>query len=325
MWYVTVVDFDGDQSDFDILANIDGVETTGNGAGTLITNPITQMEHFLDTWLSLPSGLKDSTGFTAAETIATARSYANAGMILNNKEAKKVLQEMALCSNALIFHNTDGELSVEIFDIVDFVTGGITPTLYTDQNEIFEKSFKLKPQLNNLANRVIVNYKWDQGLGEYKKQVVYNATTAQTAANKTYAKSLSFPFINADAMAADVGQRFLKQYKYPPMEATFKTSLTGLNDDLVDLIELTHFAGIDPGGYDGKLFKIEKIKPDLNKMNVTISALDASGLLTNVFILGDNTTIGGSWTDGDADQDYGYLCSNITDEFSNGDPGKRLY
>lgn len=325
VWYVTMCVFAADKSDYQIIANIDGLETVGDGSGATITNPTTQMEHFLDTWLSLPSELKDSTGFTAAETIATNRSYANAGMILNSKEAKKVLQEMALCSNALIFHNTDGEISVEIFDVVNFALGGITPTPYTDQNEILEKSFKLKPQLNNLANRVIVNYKWDQGLGEYKKQAVYDSADAQSAANKIYSKVLNFPFINVDAMAADVGQRFLKQYRYPPMEVTFKTSLTGLNNDLVDMIEVTHFAGIDTGGYNDKLFKIEKINPDLNKMTVSISAIDASGLLTSVFILGDNTAIGGSWTDGDADQDYGYLCSNITNQFSNGDPGKRLY
>jgi len=323
--YIAYVDLDTDRSDYDISADVEGVETVGDGSGTLITNPITQMEHFLDSWLSLPASLKDSTGITASETIAAARSYSNGGQILNGKGAKKVLQEMALCSNSLIFHNSDGEISVEIFDIVDFITGGVDPTGYTDQNEIFEKTFKLKPQLNNLANRVTVNYMWDEHLNEYKKQVIYDATPAQTAANKIYDKVLNFPFVNADAMAADVGQRYLKAYKYPPMQATFKTSLIGLNDDLANLIELSHFAGLDVDGYAKKLFKIEQIKPDLNKMSVTINAVEFGGALASAFILGDNTLIGGSWTDGDADQDYGYLCSNITDQFSNGDPGKRLY
>ncbi len=324
-WYITTVDFTSDYSDYDIVANIDGVEATGDDSGSLITNPITQMEHFVDTWLSLPSTLKDTTGITAAETIAGNRSYAGAGIIKGTESAKKILQNMALCCNALIFHNTDGEFSAEIFDIVDFITNSITPTSYTDQDHIIEKSFKIKPQLRSLCNKVIANYEWDEGLGEYKSQKVYTATAAVTAANKTYEKVLNLSFINSDTMAADVAQRFLKQYKYPPMECTFKTSLTGLNEDLVSMIGITHFAGTDTGGYDGKLHRIEKIKPDLNRLTVTVSAIDASTMVTNAFILGDETAIGNSWTDGDADSDYGYLCSEITEQFSDSEEGKRLY
>ena len=323
--YIAYVSFTSDYSDYDIVANIDGVETNGDGTGTLITNPITQMEHFVDTWLSLPSALKDSTGITAAKTLAGNRSYAGAGIIKGTENAKKVLQNMALCSNALIFHNTDGEFSCEIFDIVDFITSDVTPTPYTAQDHVLEKAFEIKPQLRNLCNKVIANYEWDEGLREYKSQKVYTADAAVTAANKTYEKVLNLDFINSDTMAADVAQRFLKQYKYPPMECTFKTSLTGLNEDLVSMIGITHFAGTGIGGYDGQLHRIEKIKPDLNRLTVTVSAIDASTMVTNAFILGDETAIGELWTDGDADSDYGYLCSEVTGQFSDSEEGKRLY
>ncbi len=327
--YVTTIIFaagySGTPSEFDVIADIQGVEDDGDGTGTLISNPVEQLEHFLTTWLSLPTTLYNSNDFRTAENIADDRSYAGAGIITGKKKAKKVIQEMGLCLNGIVYSNNSGELSVNIFNMADLTASVLRR--YTDQDEIFEKSFKIKPRLREVCNKVTVNYNYDAGLSTYKGQYLYEDSTSQTNLGKTYEKEINLPFVALTVMAQDIAQRYIKSNKYPPLELSFKAPLVALNNDLTDICEITHFAGLDGGGYDKHLFRIEKIQPSLDKLQVSIAATDVANLLVNVYILGDEDDIAATWGSAtDADKYYGYLCDDTDGLFANDtDEGKRLY
>lgn len=329
--YITTITTVADLTDFEIICDVKGIEDVGDSSGVLITNPITQFEHFITTWLSLPASLYDADELEEAEELADSRNYESAGWISGEDNAEEVIQHFAFDSNGSAYHTVDGKISISIFDNV--VRRGLSSTLssVTDQDDIFKNSFKPKPQKNRACNKIIVNYGYDSFLDKYTKQYKYDDAISQTNMQKEVVKIFDLPFIEQDnsTMAQDIAQRYVKHQKYGAMQADFKTALHILNNELTDIIKITHIAGpnIDTqNGWENNFCQIQKINPNFDNMSVSISAVDVSVILfEGAFILGDEDVLPAKWTDATAAQQwYGYLCNETTEKFSDSQNGKRL-
>jgi hypothetical protein len=78
------------------------------------------------------------------------------------------------------------------------------------------------------------------------------------------------------------------------------------------------------GGEKGRYYYVESMSFDFEGGVIEIVAIDLQWLLRQYFILGP-TTIAPNWaTASESDRMYGYLCNPLTNQFNDGEPGKKL-
>jgi len=125
--------------------------------------------------------------------------------------------------------------------------------------------------------------------------------------------------------ALDVAYRRLMRQKDPPRIVSFEIGLQGMNYDLGDVVQLTHYQGVGASGWAGQPMRIIRHEADPNNFSVALDCFDMQALFSGAFILGDETALPAAWTSASlAEQQYGYLCDETTGKFSDGKPGKRL-
>ena len=319
-----IITMTSDLSAYVITCDVKGAEDVGDGTGVLIENPVTGLQHFLNNWIKLNDEDINTTKFTAMEAIADTRGYSFAGAIYGKQKGELVISRMCQSMIATPFFDIDGNFAINIFAPVLESTG---ISEFSDQDDILRKTFVIGTKAADIFNKIQYFYDYDyvNNVFLYKPEIEDNI--AITDSLKTYPKSLELYWTKDLSTAQDIAGRWLLRYKYPLVKISFNTKLAALNQDLTDSIHITHFSGLDSGGYDKHLFEIMKMKFDPDKLQVTIEADDVEMWSKNAFFLGDRTTQALSW--GDATEEdqrkYGYLCDRITQDFSDQASGKRLY
>ena len=321
--YVTMITMVGDHSDYKIIADIQGIEDTGDGTGDLITNPVLQLEHFITTWLALPSALYSSSDFSDAETIVSDRGYVGACCLTKQQNAKDVITNMCLGMYANAYRNTSGQFSIFIFESA--VQAGYSGAReYNERWDMLRDSCTFEPDLNIQANHVIIKYDYDPSLDTWKGLWEDEDSTSISDTLETLTTTLYLDFVADASTASDIGQRYLLHNKNASMKAYFYAPLVALDDDLAQPIRVTHRSGPD-GGYSRQLFQITRISPDLDGLSCAVEARDINQWLTTGFVLGDETVLPADWDNADEDERYyAYLCDETTEQFDDGTAGKRL-
>ena len=164
---------------------------------------------------------------------------------------------------------------------------------------------------------------------DYAQQNFQNYSFAEDAASQTehggtYKEYPTAYFIRVAATSTDIAVRKVTRQRNPLAFETFVLPLKAFSLGLATISRFTHFDGAGVDGYQGEFFQLRTAELDLNQFVFSGTFENVSSFYGAEMILGDETAIGELWTDVDADEFYAYMADETTEEFSDGDPGKRM-
>lgn len=336
--------------DTPLTLNVQGVEDVGDGSGALVTNAMSAYRHAMQNWVLgnyqagawLPSptfpdselvSVIDEASFTAADAAAQLRlpgGYVIGGAVGLDGNFVTV-RDFVRQLNASFDVDSGLNRRCQFFvSMIDDSVSGLTPQLeLSDVADVLRGSFEVDDDFAAQFNIIPYRLRREYVSGaDPEWRLSAEARSGESIAN--YEGEFSFPVIDMHmtrdlATAADIATRKLLRHKDPPRRVKFRLAAPGLNLEIGDMRALTHFGGIGPSGWSRVPVRIHQLAANLADNTVSIEGYDMSRLFSTVFILGDEGTLNPAWTTATLpERVYGYLADEVTGDFSNGDPGKRV-
>jgi hypothetical protein len=169
----TVVTFDSDQGDNEITADVKGLETAGDGSGTLIENPIEIIAHLISNFLygDYKSGAPlatnsviDSGLLATATAFASNKGYSDAVRIGDRAVAKTVISDLALSSQAHVFWTNAGKIGIGYDSHLTTSIYQDDPWWRGDKHDI-GGMFAVDHQVDSMATTVEMKFSTGDGSG----------------------------------------------------------------------------------------------------------------------------------------------------------------
>lgn len=343
-----------------VLANVLGVEDVGDGKGSLITRVLKQFKHCAGNFLL---GDYQSGGYGVTPTfrldgeeqidldtfddaddqtaLRITGGYVGAGMLGNNGEFKSirtVLAEFAQSCDVDVGINHVGQLFVSI--LTEFADLSAT-RIYSDGSggqggDMQADSFEVVDVQDRQFNRVIYRYQVrfaesrSRGSGQFERQSDHEEAIEDQTSIDCFGDVLESPplvlrWIRDSAIANDIARRYLSRVKDPPRRVIWRANISGMSTELGDTVRITHPHGVGEAGWTKNPVRITRHSIDMTSYEVEFEGWDVFRVFFETFILGDETVLPAAFTAATPDQQlFGYLCSEVTGQFSDGTVGKRL-
>ncbi len=290
-------------------------------------NPCEAWKHFLIEFCDHVAGDFDATSYDAAHAIEINRGYTLDGAFIEEKE--------------LITHEDHirDEFELDIWrDPKDglihfkYISSLIEPTVhYKDYIDIL-KGYEPNTRVEKIINYLRYGYNYNYARTYFFNLPYREDTDSQAKYGATYRDQQNFYFVRSTTIALDLAARKLLRRKDPITFDKFPLPIKAFNDNLGDVIEITHFEGKGSAGYVKRAFQIRTTQDDLDDFTRKETLEDVTNYVGSAFILGpaDLAKYPDSIPTATPEQQekYGFLCGDTApnvDKYSNGDPAKRLY
>jgi hypothetical protein len=263
-----------------LTCNVLGIETVGDGTGTVITSLLQIYLHFLrnwgfgdyqtGAWLDSPTfpadpapedadvlHMIDEDSFDAAESRADSRlpgGYIGGGVIGAGADQEELRDVIALLNQSCdvdqgFSRKTQFMVSMEpSVDDLPLVTAA---NRITQERDIHKDTFSLQDVDTELFTvrpycygRRTADESWDVE-GEARD----DAAIAAMLGEERIAPTLELHFVSDAAVAEDIVAHALARSRRPPRRCKLKRGLAGLSDELGDVRYLTHSDGISADGW----------------------------------------------------------------------------
>jgi len=199
-----------------------------------------------------------------------------------------------------------------------------TLTHYKDTFDIL-KGYRPGMQVEKILNYLRYGYNYNYAHDYWFNYDHYEHTASQAKHGGTYTEFSGFRFVRNSTVAYDLASRKVLRRKDPVVFDTFPLPLKSFEDDLAEVVKITHFEGMGATGYEERLFQIRKTSYDIDKFVNSMIAEDVDAFFGLSCILGDATALPVLWANAVGFQrNYCYLCDSGTGQFSDGEPGKEL-
>jgi len=199
-----------------------------------------------------------------------------------------------------------------------------TLTHYKDTFDIL-KGYKPGMQVEKILNYLRYGYNYNYAHDYYYNYDHHENIASQTKHGGTYTEFSGFRFVRSSMVAHDLASRKVLRRKDPVVFDTFPLPLKSFEDDLAEVVKITHFEGMGAAGYVEKLFQIRKTSYDIDRFVNSMVAEDVDAFFGLACILGDATVLPALWINAIGFQrNYCYLCDSATGQFSDGELGKQL-
>ena len=276
--------------------------------------------NFLTQYCGYVIGDFNPTRYVVAQELDFIRGYYMDGAIWQRASLRSLLdmwrEEFAID----VYWDKDGLICMDYLS----ATYATSSNHYKDYLDILSGN-QSEPQVDELLNKLRYGYNYN-----YSKTYFYNYGTKEDAASQTkyaatFEKYSNMYFTRSAAQSYDFATRKIIRFKEPICFEKYRLPLKTYQDNLTDLIRITHFEGTGSAGYSNRLLQLREFNYDPN--NFTNEALfeDIINYTGRACILGDDTVLAASWATADADdRQYCYLCDSGTGQFADGEPGKML-
>lgn len=292
-----------------ITLNVCGTEDVGDGTGDVITNAVSQVQHFIQhkvlgnyrtgnygavpTFPSSSTPKINTTSFNAARTIINNRvgGYVGAFYIGDQKPTRQHLAELCVGSDLRPGINHHGQVLVVTLDD-QAATSGLTT--FTDMAHIEESTFDVDPRIDAIVNEFEVTCGHEAATGRHPwPATTIRSETSITQHGERIGQPLTILTTLIHAYAMDIANRRLLRNSQPLALVTFKIDLRGLALSLGQLIQVTHFAGIGSTGWTNRVLMVTRISTDPNEDGFlcTIEAEDVHAILDVPLMIIDSATI----------------------------------
>jgi len=206
-----------------------------------------------------------------------------------------------------------------------------TLTHYKDTFDIL-KGYRPGMQVEKIVNYLRFGYNYNYAHNYFYNYDHHENTDSQTKHGGIYTAFQGFYFVRSSIVANDLAMRKILRRKNPVVFDTFPLPLKSFEDELTEVVKITHFEGTGASGYVEKLFQIRKTSYDIDKFVNSMIAEDVDAFFGAACILGNAVVLPVLWAAAVGFQrNYCYLCAGVTagaetaGEFSDGEPGKRLW
>jgi hypothetical protein len=282
-----------------LTCNVEGIETVGDGSGTLITDALDQYEHFLanwafgdyqsGAWLEAPLFPPDPApenedvlhmishdSFVAAKAVAARRiggGYVGAGIITGPIKLVDIVARWNRSCDVDCGFNRKTQFAVWMEDDDEALLAAARH--YTQERDIFAGSFDIEDVESELFNEIPYCYAHrpaDDSWGT-DTRVSDTVSIAELGETRT-ADRLELHFVRSAAVAQDIVNRVLARRAYPPREVKFRVGLSGLNSELGDIVLVTHADGIGEAGWAEHPVRVRAHEVNPEDFTVTITARD---------------------------------------------------
>lgn len=305
-----------------LTANFDGIESTGDGTGTLLTSIYDQIGHFLDNfvlpqsqyaggnWGATPTwadgtSKRDTASFTSTKTAAavviTAGDSAAWG-VLNDDPILDILADRMIDGDTAYGFTKAGQVRIVLQPPDPSRAAALT---VTDVLDILDGTFEWEDDGNpsRFFNKLAYEYRpvYDESGG-----ITYeNTGTAEDAAFQTRYKQvldapsgLSFNGRRGPGASGQIASRHVDRAKRPPRTYALRLPLYGLTLEVGDAISVTHPEGPGATGIADRLVFITRLSPMLDLCEIAVTAFDVADIVSDGNLLLEefmaSRTLGGS-------------------------------
>ena len=278
-------------------------------------------KHYLENFCGYVNADFDPVSYAAANAIGVSRNYVMKGAFDEQKQL--VSHRDDLCREFEVdiwWEPKDGLVHFDYFSVFT------SPTIhYYDYKDILE-GYIPSHDSSKIVNYQRVGYNWDYSSQLYRNFTYKENVASQAKYGQVYRGDFKgLKFVRDASVATDLAARFILLRKDPISLEEFPLPIKGINIDLSDIVEITHFDGKGSAGYEQTSFQVRKTVYDLDNFIAKLHLLDYSRFIGSAFILGP-PTLGRYTTETAANKaKYGFVCDPVTEEYSDGDPAKRLY
>lgn len=283
--------------------------------------PVEAIRHFLENFCGYAAGNFNAANYTAARDKEDERFYTFDGALWEQQALRTILDVWRDEYEFDIYWNKDGEVC---FNYLSAFTSG-TLNHYQDLNEILQR-FESDPQVSKILNYLDYGYNYHYAKTYYYNFSYYQDTDSQTKHGATFRDFKGYRWIRSSTVARDIASKKIIRRRDPINFDKLKFPLKTFSDDLTDVVNITHFEGQGASGYDEQKFQVRSFSYDLDGFINEALLEDVSNFIGRACVLGDDTVIPMTWMNASgAERDYCYLCDVTTEEFTDGEPGKRLF
>lgn len=333
--------------------NVQGIETVGDGSGTLIEESFAVYKHLMQnwvfgdyeagSWLTTPTfpdtdavAMMNDQSFTDCAAIAARRisgGYKAAGALGSDGETISVRDLIRMLNVSM---DCDSGLNRKCQFFVSMTDDSAVVALFspelTDVGDILKATMEIEDDFSNHFNSIPYSFAKDYVPGSNTpwraSGVLESAESIANYLDTIVMNALEMGFVRDETTAKDIVRRKMLRHKDPPRVARFSTHAKGFNIELGDTRLVTHFGGIGSGGWTRQPVRVQKHIASPQGAKVDFEGYDMSRLFATVFILGDETVLQPLWTLAvgafAGDRIYGYLGDETTSKFSDGEDAKRV-
>ncbi len=331
-----------------ITLNVKGIETVGDGSGTLITDAFDVQKHAYRNFIfgDYQTGAWPSTGpvwpnsggveiiddasFDAAGLVCEARMAGGytAAVILGADgeflQARDWIQRFNLSCSSWSGFNRKSQWFVRVMD--DSPAPLVTSQSFTDIRDVFGAP-DIHDSPEDLENVVVYSHsrKWGKKTWGAENIEVSDSISITNSGQTRKSQTIELWLVRNATMAGDVAQRRLLLTKEPPRTVTFTVGLRGMSVELGDIVKLTTAQGIGTNGWTDRPIFVTRHELNPDKLTVRLEGFDVDRIYSGAYILGDEGVLPAAWTSATtAQKRYGFLADETTGKFSNSEAGKRL-
>lgn len=293
-----------------IYADIQGIETAGDGTGTLITDLLLQYKHallnqglrayFSGAWLPsetfdyYPDGLTvclvDTLSFTIANELSKTYNGGTAfqGAFVLGPEGRRstvrqFISDMNVCCNVSMGWNRYSQLFVRMLNRDRSAFLGTSRTAHWRRDMLKDPARVTTKKRDWLTNVMRVQWAPNHRTSAWDGSDVLADSASQTRYGQEIpnpARVRQYPFIRDEDTALAVAQQQLDFMATAPREFTWAESLCGLRDDLLDGVPVTCYSGPGAAGYVDRAMWITSIALDPRQKRVIKTGFDVDDLLS---------------------------------------------
>lgn len=326
----TYIDFTGagDQGDNKITFNATGYSVgMWDSANGYIQNPAYIISFYLTQILGMPIAYLDMDSFDILAALYVTAGWHQAGFLViqTERDSMAVLQELLFTYGAKLWPAKDGCLTIGRKDITNFATD----LFIFDQIDLYAPANR-KYNLNEAVN--FVNAKWNYAPAHSIYQDAIE--DRRQASIDDYEKEMSpssdwlFPWTTSQTLVEKRLTEELLKRSYGDKKIEFSVNIKFIDD--LDIF--TNFRFQDPFGLSstgageyGHYYYVESLSYDFQSQKIDVVGIDMQWLIRQYLIIGDCSVISDDYlTATEHDRMYAYISDCATNQFSNGDPGKKV-
>lgn len=314
------IEFQSDQreefrvNEYEITADVLGITDSGAAGGNLITNPVSQIQHYLTNYAGLSGSDLDLTiiGGTEAKFVHQKGAFP----ILKQRTHAEIVNEM-LASFGISSHITrTGLLALYKFTLADLWNlDGINPL--TDENDIIRDSFEVISN-EEFASRIQYNFRYNWVKDYFERQPDLIDPDEEIAIGVDARQSINLWQVR-DELTATTQAIEQGYYKRENLQfVRFRLPIQHYAKDLNELIRVSHYQGLAANGigYNLAVFRIIGLTLNLEPSSMSVECyavrqISADDTWRTYCKLGSTAELPSDWDAATNDQkDYMFLGSN---------------
>lgn len=280
---MTVLDFNADprqsnrSSELEITAAAKGVTDTGLLSGTLLTDPVDVMEHFLLNYASTSSSEIDSATKSVARAASAAAGYACALAIVDKDSPySEVIARWCQSFLGSVFVTRDSKIGL----FVKTTAAPPTPTvIFTADIEMIQDSFSVESN-ETVASELQYGYMYNYPRDFFGRQPDLTITGQETALGSAISRQVDLYYVRDSATALAVANSHADLLKESvEFQKVDLTPDQFLIVDLNSFVGMTHWQGVAAsGGYSGVTVRVYAVglQPTPTEMKIHAESVKLS-------------------------------------------------